>query len=473
MAGTDKAAKGALRVAIVGGGSAAFAAALRAAEAGAAVTLIEQGRLGGTCVNVGCVPSKFLLRAAAVRERAASHGFDGIKRQRPAVDRGALLSQLQAQVDALQSEKYEALLADNPAIHRVQGSASFEAPDRIRVQRANGGWLTVAADRVLVATGARPAVPAVPGLTDTPYWTSTDALFAEDTPEQLLVLGGGFVALELAQAYARLGSEVTVLTRGPLLRRAGESLGIGLKETLQDEGIRVLTESPALRADFVHGRFTIGTRVGNLMADRLLVATGRTPNTGSLNLAACDVELDEAGAIRVDPRLRSTNPTIFAAGDCTNLPQLVYVAAAAGSRAAVNMTGGEARLELDVLPQVVFTDPQAAWVGFDPAAASARGFRVASRHIDLAHVPRARVNQDTRGFIQLVAERDSGRLLGAQVLAPNGGEIIQSAALALRAGMSVDDLGDELFPYLTLSEGLKLCAQAFRRDITRLSCCAG
>lgn len=207
-----------------------------------------------------------------------------------------------------------------------------------------------------------------------------------------------------------------------------------------------------------------------MRADRLLVATGRTPNTKDLDLAAAGVQCDAQGAISVDHALRSSTPGIFAAGDCTALPH--FVAAAAGTRAAINMTGGNATFDLARMPTVIFTDPQIAAVGLTEDEAREKGMAVAARTLSLAHVPRAQVNFDTRGFIKLVAQRDSGRLLGAQILAPEAGDVIQSAALAMRAGMTVHELAEEMFPYLTMAEGLKLAAQAFTKDVARLSCCA-
>jgi mercuric reductase len=221
------------------------------------------------------------------------------------------------------------------------------------------------------------------------------------------------------------------------------------------------------------GSFNLSITGETLTADRLLIATGRKPNTAGLNLDAVDVETDQCGAIRVDERLQTSNPRIYAVGDCADLPHLVYVAAAAGTRAAVNMTGGEATLDLSILPAVVFTDPQVATVGLDEDQARDAGIKTDSRVLKLSEVPRALANFDTRGFIKLVAEAGSGRLVGAQILAHNGGDVIQTAALAIRARMTVQDLADQLFPYLTMSEGLKLAAQTFTRDVRQLSCCAG
>jgi len=183
------------------------------------------------------------------------------------------------------------------------------------------------------------------------------------------------------------------------------------------------------------------------------------------------VTVDAQGAIVIDAAMRSSASHIYAAGDCTDQPQFVYVAAAAGTRAAINMTGGEAALDLSAMPAVVFTDPQVATVGLTETEARAKGLEVDTRTLPLDNVPRALANFDTRGFIKLVAEAGGGRLLGVQAVTPDAGELIQSAAL--RARMTVHDLADQLFPYLTMVEGLKLCAQTFTKDVKQLSCCAG
>jgi mercuric reductase len=462
-----------LSVAIIGSGSAAFAAALRAVEAGAAVTLIEAGTLGGTCVNVGCVPSKIFIRAAHLIHLAAAHPFSGLGRQRLAVDRRALLAQQQARVAELRHAKYESLLERHPDIRLLRGFARFEDAHTLSVAQPDGETLRLTPDRILIATGRLPQVPPLPGLDGTPFWTSTEALLAEEMPAHLLVLGGSVVALELAQAYLRLGSRVTLIARGTLLSKEDQALGEGLKAALIEEGMTVLTDTPVTAVHFDGQSFSLETGAGTIRGDKLLVATGRKPNTAGLGLARAGVAVDASGAIVVDDHLRTSVPHIYAAGDCTNAPQFVYVAAAAGTHAAINMTGGDAALDLSVVPAVVFTDPQVATVGLSEAQANKLGMETDSRTLTLDNVPRALANFDTRGFIKLVAEKGSGRLLGAQVLAAEGGEIIQTAALAIKNRMTVADLAGQLFPYLTMVEGLKLCAQTFTRDVSQLSCCAG
>lgn len=462
-----------LHVAIVGSGSGAFAAALRAAECGARVTMIEAGTVGGTCVSVGCVPSKILLRGAHTVHTQRDHPLDGVERTRPRIDRAAMVAQQQARVTELRRSKYEDLVAGNPAIELVHGIAAFEDAQTLRIASPDGSTLTLRADRLLIATGASPAVPPISGLVDVPSWTSTEALVAEELPQHLVVLGGSLVAVELAQAFRRLGAEVTLMARSTLLSREDPALGAGLVGALAGEGMKVLLHTVPASVHHDANGFRLETAHGVVLGDRLLVGTGRKPNTAGLGLGRVGVATDGCGSILVDDHLRTSAANVYAAGDCTNLPQFVCVAAVAGTRAAINMTGGDAALDLATLPAVAFTDPQVAWVGLSEAQARQRGLDVESRTLPLASVPRALANFDTRGFVKLVAEAGSGRLLGAQVLAAEGGEVIQAAALALRARMTVHDLAEQLFPYLTMVESLKLAAQTFTRDVRQLSCCAG
>ncbi len=462
-----------LHIAIIGSGGAAMAGALKAVEQGARVALIERATLGGTCVNVGCVPSKIMIRAAQIAHLRRSSPFDaGISPGRPNIDRSQLLAQQQGLVDTLRRAKYERILENNPEIAVLRGEARFEDGHTLSVRAFDGEERKVRFDRCLIATGANPAVPQIPGLAQTPYWTSTEALVSSSIPERLAVIGSAAVAVELAQAFARLGSRVTILARHTLLFREDPAIGQALTAAFRAEGIEVLEHIQASQVTYTAGEFRLLTPRGELCADRLLVATGRAPNTQGLNLEAAGVKVNAQGAIVVDAAMRTSAPNIYAAGDCTDQPQLVYVAAAAGSRAAINMTGGAAELDLTGLPKVIFTDPQVATAGLSEAEARRLGLKADSRQLTLDNVPRAQVNFETLGFIKLVAEAGTGRLLGVQAVAPEAGELIQTASLAIRAGIRVHELADMLFPYLTMVEGLKLAAQAFTKDVKRLSCCA-
>lgn len=451
-----------------------MAAALKAAELGASVTVIERGIIGGTCVNVGCVPSKILIRAAHIAHLRRVSPFDaGLSAMPPVVDRSRLLAQQQGRVEELRHGKYERVLEGIPAITVVHGKARFKDGQTLEVSLAGDGERMVSFDRCLIAAGASAAVPPIPGLTETPYWTSTEALASDRIPPRLAVIGSSVVAVELAQAFARLGSDVTILARSTLFFREDPAIGAAVTEAFGAEGITVLTHTQASRVSYVGEEFVLSTNRGEVRADRFLVATGRAPNTRALNLDAIGVTRDTRGRIVVDDHLRTSAPHVFAAGDCTDRPQFVYVAAAAGMRAAINMMGGDATLDLTTMPAVVFVDPQVATVGLSQADAHRQNIETDTRTLPLDSVPRALVNFDTRGFIKLVAQAGTGRLLGVQAVAPEAGEIIQAAALAIRARMTVHDLADQLFPYLTMVEGLKLAAQTFTKDVSQLSCCAG
>jgi mercuric reductase len=463
-----------LQMAVIGSGGAAMAAALKAVEQGAQVTLIERGTLGGTCVNVGCVPSKIMIRAAHIAHLRRQSPFDGgIEARSPAILREQLLAQQQARVDELRHAKYEGILDSNPGITVLAGEARFKDNRSLIVQMAEGGERTVAFDRCLIAAGASPAIPPIPGLKDTPYWTSTEALASDTIPARLAVIGSSVVAVELAQAFARLGSQVTILARSTLFFREDPVIGEALTAAFRMEGIEVLQQTQASHVAYTDGDFVLTTGHGEVRADQLLIATGRAPNTRDLALEAAGVAVNAQGAIVIDKGMRTSSPQIYAAGDCTDQPQFVYVAAAAGTRAAINMTGGDAALDLTAMPTVVFTDPQVATVGYSEAEAHHDGIETGSRLLTLDNVPRALANFDTRGFIKLVADAGSGRLIGVQAVAPEAGELIQAAALAIRAQMTVQELADQLFPYLTMVEGLKLAAQTFSKDVKQLSCCAG
>ncbi|MCH8176922.1 MAG: mercury(II) reductase [Proteobacteria bacterium] len=463
-----------LHLAIIGSGSGAFAAAIKAADKGARVTLIErQDIIGGSCVNIGCVPSKIMIRVAELAQQQRSNPFQGLADHEPGIDRAALLKQQISRVEELRSAKYESILESNPSINLIKGQARFSSSDTLIISKADGSEQTLQADRILVASGASPAIPPVPGLNETPYWTSTEALFAEDIPAHLIVIGSSVIAVEIAQAYRRLGAEVTMLARNKLLFNEDAILGDRLAESFKQEGIEVYNQTQASRVDFNDDKFIVETNYGTFKGDKLLIATGRTPNTAELGLQAIGIETGDKGAIVVDDHMRTSVEHIYAAGDCSNQPQFVYVAAAAGTRAAINMTGGEAALDLSSMPAVIFTDPQVATVGLTEQAARAINIETDSRTLELEHVPRALANFDTDGFIKLVIEASSGRLIGVQILASNAGEMIQTAVLAIHNRMTIDQLANQLFPYLTMVEGLKLCAQTFSKDVKQLSCCAG
>jgi len=467
-----------LHIAIVGTGSGAFAAAIKAVEQGAQVTIIEGADvIGGTCVNIGCVPSKIMIRGAHIAHIQGHHNFKGVPFNKPVINRKAMVQQQKEWVENLRHAKYESILESNPGINLLRGNAHFKDASTLMVSKNDGSEKEIKADRILLAVGARAMVPNIKGLDGTPYWTSTEALIAEEIPEHLVVLGGSVVALELAQAFRHLGSEVTVMARSSLLSKEDAELGAGLKSTLSEEGLNIRLNTVPNNISHDGKNFTLtldqNEEKGVVHCDQLLVATGRKSNADTLLLENAGVAVAGNGTIIIDDHMRTNIENIYAAGDCTNQPQYVYVAAAAGTRAARNMTGDDVKIDLSTMPAVVFTDPQVATVGLTEQQAQVQGIEVESQKLALENVPRALANMDTRGFIKLVAEKGSGQIVGCQVLAHEGGEIIQTAALAISNKMTIETLANQLFPYLTMVEGLKLTAQTFNKDVNQLSCCAG
>lgn len=458
---------------VLGGGSAGFAAAIRARELGAEVTVVNDGLpWGGTCVNVGCVPSKTLLRAAEALHRAQQLPFAGMASEARLLDFAALIRQKRELVATLRQEKYEEVAAAH-GIQRLVGRARFVGPRQVEV---NGQRLE--ADAVVIATGARPAAPPIDGLQEVGFLTNEDVMELEELPPRLLVLGGNAVGLEQAQLFARLGSQVTVVEIAPhVLPREDAAVAAELVRHLQAEGIQVLEGAATLgvrrEKDEVQLDIQQGERRFTVSCTHLLVATGRRANTEGLGLEAAGVATDSRGFVVADATLATTAPGVWAAGDVIGEPMLVYTAAAQGALAAENALAGAARaFDRSLVPWVVFTDPQVAGVGLDQEQARAAGFQAETVTVPLKLVPRALAARDTRGFVSLVRDRASDRLLGARIVAPEGGELLMELALAIRCGLTTKQLASELHPYLTLSEAVKLACLAFARDVRTLSCCA-
>ena len=463
--------KGGYDLAVIGAGSAGFSAAITAAEAGARVALIGDGTIGGTCVNVGCVPSKALIRAVEGLHHAhAANRFDGISAEASVTDWTAMVAQKQALVEELRAAKYADVLPRHENVDYIEGRALFDEKGNLTVD-----GVAFPTAKIIIATGSRPHVPAIPGIEDIDVLDSTSALELTVLPASMLVLGAGYIGVELAQLFARAGVAVTLVSRRGVLPEAEPEISEALEGYLASEGIRLARvagyESVVRDGDGLRLSGNVGE---NFIAERLVLATGRVPNSDGLNLGAAGIETDARGGIVVDAQMRTSNPSVWAAGDVTGRDQFVYMAAYGAKLAARNAVAGEARsYDNSTMPWVVFSDPQVAGVGLSEAQARAAGHEVLTSVLPLDAVPRALAARDTRGLIKLVAEAGSKRLLGAQILAPEGADSIQTAAMALKAELTYDELGDTIMPYLTTVEGLKLAAQTFEKDVAALSCCAG
>lgn len=460
-------------LAVIGAGSAGFSAAITAAEQGANVALVGYGTIGGTCVNVGCVPSKALIRTVESLHHAGTAArFAGIKSEGRVTDWAALIAQKDDLVASLRRTKYADLLPEYNTIAYIQGQARV----------ADGGIVVdgslIKAPKVIIATGTRPAVPPIPGIEAIDYLTSTSALDLKTLPKSLLVVGGGFVGVELAQVFARAGVKVTVVCRSRLLPAAEPEIGDALTRYFRQEGVTINCGAAYEFCKKMDKGVELCVRQGGrpqiLAAERILIAAGRSPNVEHLGLAEAGVRQAKGGAIKVDERLRTSRPGTYAAGDVTGRDQFVYMAAYGAKLAAKNALNGDSLVyDNSAMPEVVFTDPQVASVGLTEAQAKAAGYQVATSVLSLDNVPRALAARDTRGLIKLVADAKTRKLLGAHILAPEGADSIQTAAMAIKASMTVEQVGETIFPYLTTVEGLKLAALTFSKDVKKLSCCAG
>lgn len=459
-------------LAIVGSGSAAFAAAVRASDLGATVALIERGTVGGTCVNIGCIPSKALIAAAGSRSAAATHRFAGIETSAGRVDMRALVAAKERLVEETRQQKYEDLV-EAYGFHLVRGTGRFADPETLLVDGR-----PIDADRYVVATGARPAVPPIAGLNETGFLTSTQALELEHLPARLIVVGGNYIGLELAQMFARLGANVTVIEALDRITPFEEpEVSDVLASVLRAEGVEVVTGALVERVEVAEaGKRVTALSGGSVItfdADELLIATGRTPNTSLLELDTAGVATDARGFIAVDAAMRTSNQRVYAAGDVTGDPHFVYVAAAQGALAADNALGDRSEeIDYTALPRITFTSPQVAAAGLTEAQAREGGFDVVTSKLPIEYVPRALVEGDRAGVFKLVAEAGTKRLLGATIVAEGAGDVILAAIYAIKFGLTLDQLTGTWAPYLTMGEGLKLAAQALDRDVAHLSCCA-
>lgn len=460
---------------VIGAGSAGFSAAITAADAGSDVIIAGDGTIGGTCVNAGCVPSKNLLRAMqALHDGKVMDRFDGVQGTARISDWPALIRKKDRLVADLRKAKYEDLLAAYPNISYRAGRARFTG---------NGTEVDVAGTayhpgKIILATGASTALPPINGIKSVPVLDSTSALELEGIPKSLLIIGGGPVGCELGQLFARAGADVTICCRRRLLPDAEPEASQALAQHLGSEG---LTFREGVRYRSIEPtpkgvRLTCETETGDtaIDAEQILAASGRKANVKDLHLEKADIQLAASGGIEIDDFMRTTHPDVYAAGDVTGRDMLVYMAAYGAKVAARNaLNGNTERYRNAAMPEVVFTDPQFATAGATETQARAKGFKVTTSIVPLDTVPRFIAALDTRGFIKLVADADTDKLLGATIVAPEAGDSIQTVVMALKAGLTTKELADTIFPYLTAVEGLKLAAQSFTKDVSKLSCCAG
>ena len=465
---------------ILGSGSTAFAAAIKASELGARVAMVERRMLGGTCANRGCLPSKNLIEAARIVHEASHPRYAGLAPTDIPVDFAALIAQKDGVVREYRAKKYASVADGLTDLELIDRDAMFADPHTVLV-----GDRHVMGDRVLLATGSRPTIPLIPGLDTVPYLTS-DLLDAEEAarltelPASLIVLGGGYVAVELAQMFSRLGSRVTMIARSGLLSGYEPDLGRTLGEVFVAEGIDVLSGARVERVSGDERGVALAVELpgaGRIVrAERLLVATGRTPNTETLGLDRAGVTLDD-GFVVVDAELRTSQPHVWAAGDVIGRQHGSQMATPVGARqgrivADNAFADAKRRFDGTVIPRAIFTDPPIAVVGETEAQVRARHYPAVATTTPLAYVPRAGAVHKTTGFVKFIASSIDERVLGVHVIGESAPEIIHEAAMAMHFKATLADFIDLIHVYPTMSEALKIGAQAFSRDVTKLSCCA-
>ena len=459
---------------IIGGGSAAFAAAIKASELEKKVLMINDGLpIGGTCVNVGCVPSKTLIRTAEQFHIANHPNFSSIKTSDNKIDFKEVIRQKTELVEELRQHKYINVLKDDSNVTILK--AYGRLIDKNTIEADGKKYF---AEKILIATGSTTFVPDIPGLKEINYLTNETLYDLEELPEHLIVIGGRYIALENAQMFARLGSKVTILQRSfRILPNEMPDVTESLKEYLEEEGIEIITGVKINSIHMKEGKVLIDAsfkdEAETIQGTHIFVATGRKGNTKGFGLEEVGVEFHKQDFIKTNEYLQTSITNIYSAGDVTGEYLFVYSAAYEGSLAVENMFGKNVvKKDYSVFPWTIFTDPQVAGVGMDENQAYENKIDYEVSTIQLADVPRSLAARNTKGFIKLIRNKENDKLIGARILASEGSELLMEISLAIKYGITVNELKQMFHPYLTLSEGVKIAAISFDKDVKKLSCCA-
>ncbi len=432
---------------VIGGGSAGLSVAAGAAQMGARVVLVEKGAMGGDCLNTGCVPSKALIAAAHAAHSAAAAARFGINFSKPVVNFRRVHEHVHATIAAIAPhdsvERFEGL-----GVRVIKASARF-----VNDREIEADGVRVKARRFVVATGSRAALPPIPGLDTVPHLTNETVFDLTELPERLAIIGGGPIGIEMAQAFARLGSEVTVLERFSILPKDEPEAVRVVRDALAAEGVRVMENAEIEGVSQQESGIAIALKgePSPLIVSRLLVAAGRSPVTHGLDLEKAGIAYGPKGIV-VDARMRTANTRIFAIGDVAGGPQFTHIAGYhAGIVIRNALFGLPAKVDYRALPWVTYTDPELAHVGLTEAQAREQGAAVQALCESFMHNDRARAEARTEGLIKLVID-GKGRLLGATIVGPHAGELIGLWGLAIGQKMKLSAIAGMILPYPTLSE---------------------
>ena len=465
---------------VIGGGSAAFSAAIKFADEGKKVCVVENWVIGGTCLNRGCVPSKHLLEAARIYYEPLSNKFKGIETKQTRIDLKEIIKVKTELLDSLREMKYYNVLRGYGNITFIEGRGSFASKNSVKVvpNDKNKESFNITSEKFIIATGSKNQIINIEGLEEAGYITNEEILKLDYLPETLLILGTRAVSLEFAQMFRRFGSKVVVIGRSDrILFNEEPEISESLIEILKNEGIEFLLNSKISRLYKDDGKklAEIKTEAGikTINFDEFLMATGVTGNTDGLNLNAVGVETDEYGFVKVNDELQTANPDIYACGDVTGLTRLVTTAAYDGKIASDNMLHVKhLKVDYSAVAHTIFTDPEVSSVGLTEESAVKAGYDIIKTVFPVEYVPKARSIFKTDGVIKMIADKKTGRVLGIHMVAHNSSETIQQASVYLQNGYTIQQIGEEIGVYPTMAEGLKLAAQTFTKDVSKLSCCA-
>ncbi len=459
---------------IIGGGAGAFAAAIKANELGANTLMVNQGLpLGGTCVNVGCVPSKTLLWAGEVMHLAKNHKIPGIDIEVKNFDFATVVQHEVDLVAKLRDEKYEKVLSQLENVTHIEGKATFTSPHEIEVdgQRFQG-------KKIIIATGSTATVPPIDGIREVGYLTHIEALQIKKQPKELIIIGAGPLGLEFAQMYSRFGTKVSILQRNVSIFPPAEiELTARLAGILTEEGITIKTNvqvnSARKDGDKKVLTYTVDGKEEEISADEILLAIGKTPNTQGLNLGKAGIEIDDKHTIKVNPNFQTSQPHIYAVGDVINLPiRQEPTAGREGTLAAENaLKDTQNSIDYNTVPWTIFTDPQLAGVGFTEEEQMKRFGTCMCKTVSFKDVPKALIINRTEGLIKMAIHPETKQIMGVHILAPNAGELIAEAMMLIKNKNTIDDVVNSLPMFPTLSESIKIAALSFTNDISKLSCC--
>ncbi len=459
---------------IIGGGAAAFSAAIKANMHGAKTAMIERAALGGTCVNVGCVPSKNLLGAGEILHSAKHPSYSSVIPCDSDFDFSKTIKAKDALVKGLRKQKYYDVLQSLEHVVFIEASASFISPKKVKVD----GKL-FEADKFIIATGSSPSAPKFKGIENVQYLTNSEALALKEKPSSMIVIGGRALGLEFAQMYERFGTKVTVLQRSDRIIPDHEpEISQGLHQYLAQEGIEIVTDVNVKEVWQKNGIKFVKASVSNeekvLEAEQLLLATGRRPNTADLHLENAGVKIRDDGAIVVNSEMRTSAPHIWAGGDVVGEPMLETLAAKAGATAAENaLTGSHKKIDLLSVPSAIFTSPQVASVGLTEEQMMKKYGYCSCRTLLMKDVPKGLTVNDTKGLIKMAVDyKKHNRIVGVHILASIAADMIHEAVMAVKYKLTIDDIIDTVHVFPTMSESIKLVATAFKQDVSKLSCCA-